>query len=133
MLDLKGRDRRLVPAVIELLRPHLDGGRRVTVCARNQQLLEPFVGLPGVSIVRSVGSRRQLRALNRSSVTVDGISIHDRLLDRETVRDLRRRARFVMTWPVKTLDRARELAAWGVDGFITEDLELVRAVREAVA
>ena len=45
----------------------------------------------------------------------------------------RQRADVVMTWPVKTIDRARELAAWGVDGLISENLELARALREARA
>jgi glycerophosphoryl diester phosphodiesterase len=134
MLDLKGRDPRLAAAVLELLRPRLAAGRRVTVCARSRRLLDPFVGLPGVSIVHSVGSRRQLRAFRRSaSPSLDGISVHERLLDLETVRDLRERAGLLMTWPVKTLERARELAAWGVDGLISENLELAQALREASA
>lgn len=133
MLDLKGRDPRLSTAVLELLRPHLAAGRRVMICARSERLLGPFAGLPGVAIVRSVGNRRQLRALASSSVQLDGISIHERLLDRETVRDLRRRAAFVMSWPVTTLERARELAAWGVDGLITEDFDLMRALGKVAA
>jgi hypothetical protein len=133
MLDLKGRDPRLGTDVLGLLQPYVAAGRQATVCARSRRLLEPFVDLPGVSVVHSVGSRRQLRALQRSTPSVDGISIHERLLDRETVRDLRERARIVMTWPVVTLERARELASWGVDGLISENLELAQAIREARA
>jgi glycerophosphoryl diester phosphodiesterase len=130
MLDLKGRDGRLGTDVLELLRPYLAAGRRATVCARSWRLLEPFAGVAGVSIVGSVGSRRQLHALERSPLALDGISIHERLLDRGTVRELRRRVEIVMTWPVKTLARARELAEWGVDGLISENLELAPALRK---
>jgi len=132
MLDLKGRDPRLASEVLELLRPHLTT-RRVTVCSRSWRLLEPFADVAGVAVVHSVGSRRQLRALRRrfSGASLDGVSIHERLLDLETVRELRGLARVVLTWPVKTIGRARELAAWGVDGMISEELELAAALREA--
>jgi hypothetical protein len=133
MLDLKGRDRRLATAVLELLEPYR--GRAITVCARSRGLLEPFAVVPGVSLVQSVGSRRQLRALRRggAALPLHGISIHERLLDRETVGELRRRVNVVMAWPVRTLAQARELAAWGVDGLISENLALARALDEAAA
>jgi glycerophosphoryl diester phosphodiesterase len=131
LLDLKGRNGRLASAVLELIRPRL-ASRRLTVCSRSWHMLEPFAGVPGVSLVHSVGSRRQLRALRRLSAArpLHGVSIHERLLDRATVRDLRARADLVMTWPVTTLERARELAAWGVDGLISENLELARPLHE---
>jgi glycerophosphoryl diester phosphodiesterase len=73
-------------------------------------------------IVHSVGSRRQLSALLRRSRAepIDGVSIHERLLDAETAVALRRHAQLVMSWPVNTVERARELASWGVQGLITD-------------
>jgi glycerophosphoryl diester phosphodiesterase len=127
MLDLKGHDRRLPRHVAKALaaaRP-----LRVTICARNWRLLEPLRDLPGVRIVHSVGSRRQLRALRRrfSKRRLDGVSIHRELLDPATVADLRSRAAMVMTWPVATTDEARRLADWGVDGVITERFDALLA------
>jgi hypothetical protein len=124
MLDLKGFDVRLA----RRLRSELGGparSLRITVCARNWRLLEPLRGLPGVRLVHSVGSRRQLRALRRrfAGRRLAGVSIHRDLLDPETVVDLRRRADLLMTWPVSTPDEARTLGGWGVDGVISERFE----------
>ena len=120
MLDLKGCDIHLSRRVADALaraRPSC-----VTVCARNWALLEPLRDVPGVRLVHSVGSRRQLRALRRrfAGRRLEGISIHRDLLDATTVADLRTRADMVITWPVASPDEARALAAWGVSGVITE-------------
>ena len=119
MLDLKG-GRRLGRRVAAAL-----GDRSVTVCGRRWSALEPFRDRPGVRVVHSVGSRRQLRALRRrfAGERLGGVSIHRRLLDRATVADLRRRAELIVCWPVATRDEARELWNWGVDGVITEHFE----------
>lgn len=126
MLDLKGRDRRLPALVAEAL-----AGRRahgpVTICARAWGLLDLLPRTPGLRPVPSVGARRQLEALRRrfADRRLDGISIHRRLLDRETVRDLQARAEVVMTWPVETAEQARQLTGWGVHGLITEHPDLI--------
>ena len=95
------------------------------MCSRSWRLLEPFRDDPGVRAVHSVGSRRQLRALRRrfAGRRLAGISIHRRLLDPATVADLRERAEMVVSWPVATVEEARRLGAWGVDGVITERFE----------
>jgi glycerophosphoryl diester phosphodiesterase len=118
MLDLKG-GRRLGERVAALTDPP------VTVCSRRWRALEPFAGRPGVRVVHSVGSRRQLRALRRrfADRRLAGVSIHRRLLDRATVADLRRRAELIVSWPVASAEQARELWEWGVDGVITEHFE----------
>jgi glycerophosphoryl diester phosphodiesterase len=122
VIDLKGRDPRLAEMVLELLRPLLDAGASVTICARSWPLLERFRGVEGVRGVHSVGSARQLRRLRRQAAgtRLAGISIHERLLDSHTVSELRELADVIMTWPVNTHDRARELLACGVDGLISD-------------
>jgi glycerophosphoryl diester phosphodiesterase len=129
MLDLKGRRRsvgRRVRRELERLAPQA----RIVVCSRAWRQLEPLRGMPGVRLVHSVGSRRQLRALRRRfhARRLDGVSIHQRLLDAATVADLRARAGLILSWPVATAEEAQRLAAWGVDGLITERFEeLARA------
>lgn len=125
MLDLKGKRTRLSAAVLARLEPLL-GQQPVTVCSRSWPLLEPFEGLPGVRIVHSVGSERQLRALLRLGRRrrLHGISIHERLLTAVTVAELRDVADVVMTWPANASSRVRELVAMGVDGLITDRLDL---------
>jgi glycerophosphoryl diester phosphodiesterase len=122
MLDLKGFDRRLAARVLEAV----TAARlpRTTVCARNWRLLAPFEGA-GFRVVYSVRTRRQLaRLLGSRRLPPGGVSIHESLLCAATVRELRARAEVVLTWPVTAAARARELAEWGVDGLITERLEL---------
>jgi glycerophosphoryl diester phosphodiesterase len=121
ILDLKGRNGELARRVLAAL-----GDRPATVCARDWRLLQPFVDRPSIRVVHSVGTMRQLRRLHRrhAGARLEGVSIHERLLDASTAPELRRLSTFVMTWPVNTLQRAEELVALGIDGLISDDLAL---------
>jgi glycerophosphoryl diester phosphodiesterase len=121
MLDLKGPRRQLAERVLVALEPYLPE-RRFTVSARWWRLLEPFAGTP-VGRVYSIGSGRQVRfALRRfANQALEGVSIHERLADRNTIEALREIADVVMAWPVNEAARARSLLRLGVDGLITDD------------
>ena len=121
MLDLKGPRKRLAEAVLAELEPYLTE-RRFTVCARWWRLLEPFAGTP-VRCVCSIGSARQLRSVFRrfANQALEGVSIHERLADRETVVALGEIADVIMAWPVNESARARSLLRLGVAGLITDD------------
>jgi hypothetical protein len=123
LLDLKGWRIGVARAVRSTITPFL-GARRFTVCARSWRLLAVFAGLP-VRCVHSVGSERQLRRLLRriGEGRIEGISVHQSLLDRERVAALRAVADLIMTWPVNHPDRARELLRLGVDGLITDNAD----------
>jgi glycerophosphoryl diester phosphodiesterase len=130
MLDVKGHDRRLCSRLAAALPGQRAGAGpwRLTVCSQAWELLEPLAErLPDARIVHSIGSRRQLTALRRrfAGRRLKGVSIHRKLLDRSVVADLRARADIVMTWPVETPAEARALAAWGVDGVITQSFESI--------
>ena len=135
MIDLKGRKPRLAELVIKALEPYL-GERRVTISARCWPLLELFDELP-VRRLHSIRSERQLRALIRQSAgeQLDGVAIHERLLDGDAVTDLRRIAAVVMTWPVNDAVRATELLRLGIDGLITDRPETLAnlGLRERLA
>ena len=126
LLDLKGRN----PKLAQLVLARLSGDRPVTVCARSWRLLESFRDRPGIRVVYSVGSHRQLqRLLQRfEGCNLDGVSIHERLLDIQTVTELRRRTSQIMTWPINTKRRARELKAMGVDELISDNWALPAAL-----
>ncbi len=85
--------------------------------------------------IASVGSRRQLRAmLTRFADTgVDGVSIHERLLDARSVAELRGVASLVLTWPVNAPARARELLRLGVDALISDEARLIAPLAAARA
>ena len=133
MLDLKGRDPRLAAIVRTELEPYLPE-RRFAVCARSWELLEAFDDL-SVRRFASVGSRRQLRALlaRYAQTGVDGVSIHERLLDARVVAELRPVAGLVLTWPVNAPARARELVGLGVDGLISDRAGLIAPLAAAGA
>ena len=120
MLDLKGRKPRLAERVIEAIEPYLET-RRLTIAARHWPLLERFDDMP-VRRLHSVGTARQLRELIRRAAggPLDGVTIHERLLDSTAVAELRRVAGVVMTWPVNDAVRAGELVRLGVDGLISD-------------
>lgn len=123
MLDLKGRSMLVAKAVLEAIRPTLADGRDVVICARAWKLLGAFDGVSGVRSVHSVGSERQLQRLIRvrAGRKVDGVAIHERLLRAHTIREVHAIADLVMTWPVNSIDRARELLAHGVQGLISDN------------
>lgn len=125
MLDLKGSDRRLATAVAAAIHEH---PRQLTLCcAQNWVQAEAMRDLDNVRVVHSVGNQRQLRSLRKqlAAKPVYGVSIRDKLLSRERVAELRRRADLVMTWPVKSVADVRRLASWGVDGLITDHYEVL--------
>jgi glycerophosphoryl diester phosphodiesterase len=123
MLDLKGPRRSLAELVRDELEPYL-GERQLTVCARWWPLLDVFEGLP-VRRIASVGSDRQLRAFVERfrERGIDGVSVHEKLLDERSVADIRRVTDLVLTWPVNGPDRARALLDIGVTGLISDHLE----------
>jgi hypothetical protein len=120
MLDLKGKNPRLAERVVAAIEPYL-GTRRLTIAARHWPLLEQFDDLP-VRRLHSVGTARQLKALMSRAAgrPLDGVTIHERLLDSAAVAELRRVAGVVMTWPVNDAVRAGELVRLGVDGLISD-------------
>jgi hypothetical protein len=122
MLDLKGRNERLATLALAAIKPYF-GRHRFTVCARRWSMLDTFAGHP-VRRVHSVGNAWQLRRLlsRFAGGHLDGVSIHERLLDAESVSSLHAIADVVMTWPVNQPERARELIRLGVHGLITDAL-----------
>jgi glycerophosphoryl diester phosphodiesterase len=123
MLDLKGRNPALSAAVRGAL--EVTAGRPVTVCSQRWPLVEALHDVAGVRVVHSVGGARQLAGLRAlpAERRLDGISIHRRVLTHDVAAELHSRTEMLMTWPVTDAQEARELAAWGVDGVITEQFE----------
>jgi glycerophosphoryl diester phosphodiesterase len=133
MLDLKGDDMRLAETVRASLEPWL-GRRRLALCGRFWPLLEPFEDVAGVRVVRSAGSAEELLRLVGRRDPLDGVCVRERLLNERLVALLGERAVSVLAWTVNSPARAHELAAWGVDGIVSDDLGLLeRAVAAPLA
>ena len=131
LLDLKGRDPRLPDILLETLGRH-GGVERHVVCSQTWAFLDTLRRAPGVSTIYSIGNRRQLQALwpRLGRLEQPAVSIHQRLLDPPTIDAFKARSTSIITWPVND-DRCRdELVNWGVDGIISDDLDLLgRVVR----
>ena len=128
MFDLKGHDARL-PA--ELVRAVAASGRGAPfmVSSQSWDLLECFRDLADIPVAHSVGGPLQLRRVWKRLTWHDRhiISIHFKLLDAPTVRELKERASSVITWPINTPERLEKVVQWGLDGFTSDSLELIRA------
>jgi glycerophosphoryl diester phosphodiesterase len=131
MLDLKGPDPRLPGAVLQATADWRASGRRLTLCGRVWWSVDRLRGQPGISVLHSVGSRRQLRVLFRQfdSGTMEGVSVDHRLLTHDLVAALLQRAAYVWCWPVNDPATAAKLADWGVTGFITDQPALLQGFR----
>lgn len=130
MLDLKGAGRvgsRVATAVHERA-PE----RPVWVCARWWPSLLPFRDLPWARVLLSARNRAELARLRRRAADRPGAdfgcSVHLSLLRPDVVAELRQRGLLVLTWPVEDVAALRRATDVGVDGVITGDLDVVRAV-----
>jgi hypothetical protein len=86
--------------------------------------------------VLSAGNEHQLGGLAARAATVaaDGVSVHARLLTPARVRSLQDVVPRILTWGATTVERMQELAAAGVNGFILDDLAVLRdAARQRAA
>jgi glycerophosphoryl diester phosphodiesterase len=62
-----------------------------------------------------------------------GVSIRHTVLSGDIVARLHGEGLQVFAWTVNTRHRAEELLSWGVDGLISDDLEVLRMSEEIAA
>lgn len=127
MFDLKGQNKKLPHALIDLIQRQNDG-RRILVCTQDWRMLEPFQTCPGIDVVHSIGSERRLAAAwdRLGDDLFDAVSIHRELLDPDVVTRLKSLVTAIITWPVSTADELNRVLGYGVDGFTSGNLELIR-------
>lgn len=132
MLDLKGHASQLPADILRALDRTPRSGT-VAICSQNWALVDTFADYPSIIAIHSVGRARKLPLLlhhlrTREPAGGAAISIHQRLLTAESVGSLKKIASTIITWPINDAERAHELAAWGVDGMISDNIELVRQI-----
>jgi glycerophosphoryl diester phosphodiesterase len=130
MLDLKGSD----PAAARMLSAILSRAARrvpVVVSARAWPLLDEIDPALAQRIA-SAARPRQLDQLitHAAGRSLDGASLHLRLLDRERLDALRAHVPVIMTWPVNHLHEVERATALGVSGLISDDLALLSKLGE---
>lgn len=127
-IDCKGPDPRLAAAIQQVIAP----GRPLTVSSKAWWVLHRFAGRARTRIIRSAGNRFELFVLRRvpSRVRIDGVVVHERLLDRRTLSALQERFGQVFTWAVADRARAEALRDGGISGVILDDLDLIRELAD---
>lgn len=127
MFDLKGRDRALPSELVMALR---ESGRHAPymVSSQSWDLLEHFCDMQEVKVAHSVGGPVQLRRVWKRLTWHDRhiISIHFKLLDAQTVARLKERTSGVITWPINSREQLEKVISWGIDGFTSDSIELIR-------
>ncbi|MCW2622804.1 MAG: glycerophosphodiester phosphodiesterase [Frankiales bacterium] len=129
MLDLKGVGR-VGPAVVRALHERVPSAP-VIVCARWWPSVDAFAGCEWARPVLSARGPRELARLRRrlaSGRVPYGVSVHRSLLDRRLVEELRADVEVVMTWPVNDRQALAEVLRAGVNGVISDEPEILRAV-----
>ena len=108
----------------------------VTFCGQNWPVLQRLrVVDPGLRVHYSIGAERQLAAFGHvpQDETLRGVCLHQSLLNAQVIDILKRRGLDIWTWVVDDLAQARELVAIGIDGIISNSLDVLGALSEAPA
>jgi len=139
MVDVKGgrRGREAIFARALARSVRLAGmGDAVTFCGQDWSVLQRLRLIdPDLRVHYSIGAEPQLAAFRRvrQDETLRGVCLHQGLVDAQLVDTLKRRGLAIWTWTVDDLARARELVAMGVDGIISNRLDVLRLLGEAPA
>lgn len=139
LLDLKGIDPRLAPAVAATVRS-VAPGAPVAVCTRHWRMLDAFATDTAVRLVPSAGSAAQLRRLlTVISRPVEswpggrrafGVSIKRTLLTTATVTALHRAVGHVLAWAVDAPWELEQAAGFRVDGVISKNLPMLGEIED---
>lgn len=125
-LDLKGEEPDLGTAIVDELRKHAPN-MRVALCGRHYPQLDPLVGQPGVTIFYSVGEEKEwAEAWPRlERMEWPALSIHRKLVTPEVMARLKAMNATVISWNVETHEEAARLYTMGVDGFTSDNVDLL--------
>ncbi|CAA9302516.1 MAG: hypothetical protein AVDCRST_MAG07-972 [uncultured Frankineae bacterium] len=129
MLDLKGPGR-VGARVADLVRA-AQPAVPVLVCSRWWPGVDAFSALPEVRPVLTARSRAELLRLRRRVAGARrpyGVSVHRSLLTPAVVGVLRTAVAVVMTWGVNDLAELDRVVGLGVNGVISDEAEVLRAV-----
>ncbi len=137
-LDLKGRETGLADAMHAAIE-RANAAGAVAFCGGWGHLDKLRELLPQAPALYTVGTLERLEELrprlarrNMTGVSdVTGVSIDSRILTASIVSDLKEAGvETIVSWRVETEETARRLLSWGVNGFTSDSLALLAAIRE---
>jgi glycerophosphoryl diester phosphodiesterase len=108
----------------------------VTFCGQNWSVLQRLRVIdPGLRVYYSIGAQRQLPAFGHvpQDETLRGVCVHQSLLNAQLIDILKRRGLDIWTWIVDDVEQARQLVAMGIDGIISNNLDVLKALSESPA
>jgi glycerophosphoryl diester phosphodiesterase len=134
MLDLKGTHPGLPDALLSLLEEEF-AGRPYTVASQNWEYVDRFLEIERAHVIRSIGSAEALERMQSElgSWTGAAVGFHFELLSPDVIEEFSAESRLIVTWTVNSLAQATELLQQGVGGIISDNLELIRAIRGGAA
>lgn len=105
------------------------GERPIAVSSRNPTVLSEIAErFPDIVRLLSIGNIVELEALQNDPELVEmihGVTISERLVDREVVKWLNDQELFIGVWTVNTVARLNELVRWGVHAVTTDNLAIL--------
>ena len=133
VLDLRSWFNDPAPDVARELLGSPDLGRVSATCESWPVADRLRAWMPGLRVAYSVRSEGQLRRYiaGRMDGAIGPMAVavrHSLLRSEREVESLRRRAGHVAAWTVDEVDRAIELAGWGVDAIVSNHLDVLNAV-----
>ncbi len=136
MVDVKGcpRDRQSAFARALAQRVRSAGMvEEVTFCGQNWPVLRRLRAIDrGLRVHYSIGAKQQLAAFSHvhQDETLRGVCVHHDLINPRALAGLKQRGLAVWTWTVDDPALARELVAMGIDGVISNRLDVLGALAE---
>lgn len=128
-IDFKGTLPWLGERAIEAIE-EIQQGRQVIVCGRAWTQLDPIESLPNVHAFYSVGTEAELPLVWEKLEAQENpaISIHHGLLDDDTMERLNGLGTTIVAWTVNDPAVAANLFRRGVDGFTSDNVELLQRI-----
>ncbi len=127
-IDLKGTSPRLPGAIVRTLQRH-GACDRAAVCGQYWPPLDAVgAAEPRIRVFHSLGRPEHVRlhlARMEGQTRSHGVSVAHWLLTPAIVAELRQEGREVFAWTVNQPERASTIVAWGVDGVISDRLDLL--------
>ncbi len=128
-LDLKGLSPHLGKRVVRAI-ADIQKDRDIILCGRNWRQLDPVGLLPNVHVFYSVGDEKELARVwpKLEGQAHPAVSIHYRLLTEETIDRLHDLGATIIAWTVNDPAIARTLFEFGVDGFTSDNRDLLATI-----
>jgi glycerophosphoryl diester phosphodiesterase len=128
-LDLKGENPNLGKRIVRAI-ANIQQDREIILCGRTWRQLDPIERLPNVHVFYSVGTEKELARIwsRLESQEHPAVSIHHGLLTEDTLARLNELRTTIIAWTVNDPSIARSLFERGVDGFTSDNEEMLKRI-----